>query len=54
MPVYSENINNQFYTISLEQSKVGDAKLYLHGRAGVFNEISYIDNNANNQMKPTK
>lgn len=54
MPVYSENINNQFYTISLEQSKVGDAKLYLHGRAGVFNEISYVDNNANNQMKPTK
>lgn len=53
MPVYSDNINNQFYTISLEQSRAGDAKLYLHGRSGVFNEISYTDADPTNQMKPT-
>ena len=41
MPIYSENINNQFYSFSLDQSKEGDAKLYLHGRTGVFDEIDY-------------
>ena len=54
MPVYSENINNQFYSFSLDQSKEGDAKLYLHGRTGVFDEIDYTDNNPTNQLKPTK
>ena len=54
MPVYSENINNQFYSFSLDQSKEGDAKLYLHGRIGVFDEIDYTDNNPANQLKPTK
>lgn len=54
MPVYSENINNQFYSFSLDQSKEGDAKLYLHGRTGVFDEIDYTDNNSTNQLKPTK
>lgn len=54
MPIYSENINNQFYSFSLDQSKEGDAKLYLHGRTGVFDEIDYTDNNPTNQLKPTK
>lgn len=54
MPVYSENINNQFYSFSLDQSKEGEAKLYLHGRTGVFDEIDYTDNNPANQLKPTK
>lgn len=54
MPVYSENINNQFYSFSLDQSKKGDAKLYLHGRTGIFDEIDYTDNNPTNQLKPTK
>ena len=54
MPVYSENINNQFYSFSLDQSKGGDAKLYLHGRTGIFDEIDYTDNNPTNQLKPTK
>lgn len=54
MPVYSENINNQFYSFSLDQSKEGDAKLYLHGRTGIFDEIDYTDNNPTNQLKPTK
>ena len=54
MPVYSENINNQFYSFGLNQAKEGNSKLYLHGRTGVFDEISYIDDNKNNQLKPTK
>ena len=54
MPVYSENINNQFYSFGLDQAKEGDSKLYLHGRTGVFDEIDYMDNNHNNQLKPTK
>ncbi len=53
-PVYSENINNQFYSFGLDQAKEGNSKLYLHGRTGVFDEISYIDDNKNNQLKPTK
>lgn len=54
MPIASENINNQFYTIGLEQAKQGDAKLYVHGRTGTFDEISYVDDNPTNQLKPTK
>ena len=54
MPVYSENINNQFYSFGLDQAKEGTSKLYLHGRTGVFDEIDYMDNNPNNQLKPTK
>jgi hypothetical protein len=26
---------------------------YVHGRAGIFNEIDYEDDNENNQIKPT-
>ena len=26
---------------------------YVHGRAGIFNEINYEDDNENNQIKPT-
>ena len=54
IPVYSENINNQFYSFGLEQAKEGDSKLYLHGRSGIFDEINYMDDNYNNQIKPTK
>lgn len=54
MPVYSENINNQFYSFGLDQAKEGESKLYLHGRTGVFDEIDYMDNNPTNQLKPTK
>lgn len=54
MPISSENINNQFYTFGLEQAKAGESKLYLHGRTGTFDEISYVDDNPTNQLKPTK
>jgi hypothetical protein len=27
---------------------------YVHGRAGVFDEIDYEDENPDNQIKPTK
>jgi len=54
MPVYSENINNQFYSFGLDQAKEGNSKLYLHGRTGVFDEIDYMDNNPTNQLKPTR
>ena len=54
MPVYSENINNQFYSFGLDQAKEGDSKLYLHGRTGVFDKIDYMDDKHNNQLKPTK
>jgi hypothetical protein len=26
---------------------------YVHGRAGIFNEINYFDENPDNQIKPT-
>lgn len=55
LPINSENINNQFYTFDLEACQnEEDVNLYLHGRTGIFDEISYIDNNSNNQLKPTK
>jgi hypothetical protein len=27
---------------------------YVHGRAGIFNEIDYEDENKTNQIQPTK
>jgi hypothetical protein len=27
---------------------------YMHGRAGVFDEINYFDQNPNNEIHPTK
>jgi hypothetical protein len=27
---------------------------YVHGRAGIFDEIDYTDNNPENQIQPTK
>jgi hypothetical protein len=27
---------------------------YVHGRAGIFNEINYYDSNTTNQISPTK
>ena len=27
---------------------------YVHGRAGIFDEIDYFDDDSDNQIKPTK
>lgn len=59
IPLASENINNQMYTFGLQEcldsnEKQTVAKLYLHGRTGTFDEISYTDNNPENQLLPTK
>jgi hypothetical protein len=41
---------NEYVNIFDNTLRVG---LYTHGRAGVYDEINYLDNNPDNQIKPT-
>ena len=65
-----DNMGNQILSNSKFINKIGiilkdDSRIeefnellqngfYIHGRAGVFNELNYQDNNLNNQILPTK
>ena len=59
IPLCSENIDNIFYSIDSEQSKevldnpTEKLKLYVHGRAGVFDSMNYNDDKTYNQILPT-
>lgn len=59
IPLYSENIDNIFYSIDTQKSRevikdpTGQINLYVHGRAGVFNFMDYKDEKTYNQILPT-
>lgn len=57
-PLLSENIDNIFYSFGLkpENKDVNKDKycLYVHGKAGTFDEMDYNDDNPNNQILPCK